>query len=258
MSRRPVLSLGAGIVAFVLAACGVPAEEQARTLGTPPFDLLTSSTTVPTATTVPPEEGFSLRLYWVTPDEQVTPGEPLGLPEAPTFQTVLNLLTEGPPVPEGTTDGSSTTTTAEGEEPAPPPLRTYITEGLKPETEGTEEALGPVVVNVDGGVLDILVADRFRDEASAQPARFRLGIAQVVCTVTQFDNVHTVRFFDSRGQLTLVNLDAITIEVATRDNIGRCDPAETESESERRSSAKRGITTSTDQARPTSTTRRSG
>ena len=242
MSRRRTGTwLAAALLASAIAGCGVPAEDQARTLGTAPFGLLTSSTTVPAATTVPADEGFSLRLYWVTPDEQVTPGEPLGLPEAPTFQTVLNLLAEGPPVPDGGNGGGSSTTTSAGGEAVPPPLRTYITEGLNPDPEGQRSALGPVALNVDGGVLDILVADRFRDEASAQPARFRLGIAQVVCTVTQFDNVHTVRFFDSRGQLTLVNLDAITIEAATRDNIGRCDPPATETEAP----AKRGVTTTT-------------
>jgi hypothetical protein len=226
--------LGPGLALLLaLGACGVPADDEARTLGTPPFGLMTTTTTVPPAT-VPPEEGFSLQLYWVTPDDQVAPGDPVGLPEAPTFQDVLDLLSEGPPVGEAPTD-DTTTTTVEGEPPPPSPLRSYITEGLSPffpedDEDPAEErrSVGPYVVRVEHGVIDVLMADRFRDEAPGAPLRFRLGIAQVVCTVTQFENVDTVRFFDSRGQFPLVNLDAVSIEVATRDNIGQCDPPASE------------------------------
>ena len=210
--------------AFV-AGCGVPSSGDAQTLGTPPFGLLTSSTAPAAPTTVPPEEGFRLTLYWVSPDFQIVPSEPIGLPEAPTFQTVLDLLTVGPPLAEGADDTTTTTPSASTDTTASQALRTFITEGLNPEGDEVEPAaVGPLIMAVDGGTVDVLIADRFRDESGATPQQFRLGIAQVVCTLTQFPNAEAVRFFDSRGQLPLVNLESSTIEVATRENIGQCDP----------------------------------
>jgi hypothetical protein len=227
VTRRPTLAgrltLAAVLaVALVLAACGVPTDGETRTLGTPPFGLLTTSTTTPPST-VPLDEGFRLTLYWVAPNDEIVPGEPIGLPETPTFQEVVDLLTEGPPA--SGTNGSSASSRPGSATTAPPTMRTYITEGLNPEGEDVEHrAVGPLVIQVQDGMLDVLVADRFRDESQATPTRFRLAIAQLVCTVTQFENVDGVRFFDSRGQLTLVNLEQNPIEVATRGNIGTCDP----------------------------------
>jgi hypothetical protein len=208
------------VAGALVASCGVPTEDGTRTLGTPPFGLLTTSTTVP-PTTVPPGEGFRLTLYWVTPDDQIVPGKPIGLPGGPTFQQVVDLLVEGPPRDTAVPDDphSATTTTS------PATLRSYITEGLNPEPDGAQHAAaGPLVREVANGVLDLLVDDSFRQTSQETPTRFRLAIAQVVCTVTQFENVDTVRFFDSEGQLKLVNLQQIPIEVATRANIGDCDP----------------------------------
>lgn len=217
--KRGVLA----VVVVLASGCGVPADEQARTLGTPPFGLLTTSTTVP-PTTVPPEEGFRLTLYWVTADDQVVPGDPIGLPQAPTFQEVLDLLAEGPPVSEDSEPSTSTTSGTTGTT-SPPALRTYITDGLNPEGEDSEQqGVGPLVTGVEGGMVDILINDRFRDEAAGNQSRYRLGIAQMVCTITQFPNANAVRLFDSRGQLPLVNLESTVIEVATRQNIGTCDP----------------------------------
>lgn len=208
--------------AAVLAACGVPTGGDVETLGTPPFGLLTTSTTT-AQSTVPPEEGFRLTLYWATADDEIVPGDPIGLPKTPTFQEVIDLLAEGPPV--GGAAGSTSEPRSGSTTTAQPMLRTYINDGLNPEGEDVEHrAVGPLVVQVEDGILDLLVADRFRDESQATPTRFRLAIAQVVCTVTQFENVSGVRFFDSRGQLTLVNLEQNPIEVATRANIGECEP----------------------------------
>lgn len=207
------------MVAAVLAgACGVPTDSEARSLGTAPFDLLSTTTSSAQATTVPPEEGFEITLYWVNPDDQIVPGETFGLPGEPSFQQVIDLLVAGPP---GSGSGPSGSTS-----PAEPGLRTYVTEALNPgdDENGGQTGTGPLVTRAEGGRLDLLVDDRFRDESQATPTRFRLAIAQVVCTVTQFRNVDEVRFFDSRGQLTLVNLEQLPIEVATRDNIGRCQP----------------------------------
>jgi hypothetical protein len=223
--RRPgaVAPVAALAVAAVLAVtgCGVPSDSRVRTVGTPPFGLLTTSTTSPTAT-VAPGEGFRLTLYWVGPDDAIVPGEPIDLPSNPTFQEVIDLLTEGPP----SGDAEATTTTRPGTGTiAPPALRSYITENLNPEGDEVEhQAVGPLIVQSQSGLLDVLVDDRFRDESQATPTRFRLAIAQFVCTMTQFDNVDGVRIFDSRGQLTLVNLEQNPIDVGTRSNIGQCEP----------------------------------
>jgi Sporulation and spore germination len=233
-------------VALALIGCGVPSDRDARTLGTPPFGLLTTSTTT-SATTVPQDEdGFPLTLYWVTADDQIVPGEPIGLPERPNFQQVIDLLAQGPPL-DSASGGSSTPTSPTSGLSADTPLRTYITEGLNPESEdATRQAVGPLVVQVkDDGTLDVLVDDRFRDESQATPTRFRLAIAQVVCTVTQFENVDEVRFFDSRGQLTLVNLDQNPIETGNRGNIGRCDPASSTTTERTTTTITRSTTTST-------------
>ena len=261
--RRGWTAVVAAVVvaaAAVLAACGVPTDGDVETLGTPPFGLLTTSTTTPQST-VPPDEGFSLTLYWATPDDEIVPGEPIGLPQTPTFQEVIDLLAEGPPVDDSTaatsTPPSSSATTMQ------PTLRTYISEALNPEgeeepnPEGEDDehrAVGPLVVQVEDGILDLLVADRFREESQATPTRFRLAIAQVVCTVTQFENVSGVRFFDSRGQLTLVNLEQNPIEVATRANIGECEPtaeAPTSSATRRSSPEPTTTTATTPAASPT-------
>jgi hypothetical protein len=216
----PVAVAAVALAGAVLASCGVPTEEGTRTLGTPPFGLLTTSTTVP-PTTVPPGEGFRLTLYWVTPDDQIVPGNPIGLPTGPTFQQVVDLLVEGPPRESVPPNDPRTVPTTR----SPAALRTYITEGLNPEPDGARHAAaGPLVREVENGVLDLLVDDSFRKASQETPTRFRLAIAQVVCTVTQFENVDTVRFFDSEGQLTLVNLEQIPIQTATRENIGDCDP----------------------------------
>ena len=209
----------------LVVGCGVPSGGDAQTLGTPPFGLAASSTAPAAPTTVPPEEGFRLTLYWVSADNEIVPSEPIGLPEAPTFQAVLDLLTVGPPLAEGTNGTTTTSSSDSTDTTTPPPLLTFITEGLNPEGEDVEAgAVGPVVGRVDGGTVDVLIADRFREESVQTPARFRLGIAQVVCTLTQFPNADAVRFFDSRGQVPLVSLDSSIIEVATRENIGQCDP----------------------------------
>jgi hypothetical protein len=207
------------VAAAAVAACGVPSEHAARPLPTDPFGLITTTTAAPT--TVPAPDGFRLTLYWVGPGDVIVPGMPIGLPEAPTFQTVLDLLVEGPGPVEPAGDPPDG-------QPPPGGLVTYVTESLHPAWRN-DPAPGPVVERVDEatGIVDIAVADEFFDASSAQPQRFRLAIAQIVCTVTQFENARGVRLFDSRGQpITLVNLDTVPIEppIGTRDNIGDCDP----------------------------------
>lgn len=229
-------------VAAVVAACGVPTEEEARSLGTPPFGLLTT-TTGATTTTVAPEEGFRLTLYWVGPTEEIVPGEPIGLTEAPTFQAVLDLLVDGPPVtdPEGTT---TTTGAGSTETTAPTALRTYVTESLTP-AGATPPNPGPVVRAVDetSQIVEVLVADDF----AALP-QFRLAVAQMVCTLTQFENASGVRFYDSRGQLNLSTVEGVPLDgqPATRANIGTCDPPPPQE-------ATTTVATTAARARPTTT-----
>lgn len=228
MNSRPSLPIGrrtrltGAAVAVGLAgvvACGVPTDQEVRSLGTAPFDLLSTTSTSAQATTVPPDEGFQVTLYWVNGEDEIVPGETFGVPETPSFQQVVDLLVAGPPGTNGGAAGTAPT----GE----PGLRTFVTEALNPgpdDEDGTASTSGPVVLRVEDRTMDLQVDDRFRDESQATPTRFRLAIAQVVCTVTQFKNVDEVRFFDSRGQLTLVSQDQLPIEVATRANIGRCEP----------------------------------
>lgn len=212
------------VVAALLAACGVPVDGEARSLGTPPFGLLTT-TTGSTTTTVAPEQGFRLTLYWVGPTEAIVPGEPIGLPEAPTFQAVLDLLVAGPPVTEP--EGSTTTTTgpASTETTAPTGLRTYVTESLTP-TGVTPAAPGPMVRAVDDAtqIVEVVVADDF---IALPGGQFRLAVAQMVCTLTQFENARGVRFFDSQGQLSINTVEGVPLDgqPATRENIGTCDPS---------------------------------
>lgn len=220
MNRRPSGLAALLAAAATFAGCGVPTEDEARSLGTPPFGLLTT-TTGATTTTVAPEEGFRLTLYWVGPAEEIVPGEPIGLTEAPTFQAVLDLLVDGPPisVPDGTT---TTTRAGSTETTAPTALRTYVTESLTP-TGVTPPSPGPVVRTVDetSQIVEVLVADDF-----AALAQFRLAVAQMVCTLTQFENAGGVRFYDSRGQLNLSTVEGVPLDgqPATRENIGTCDP----------------------------------
>jgi hypothetical protein len=209
-------------IALVVSACGVPTNDEARTLGTPPFGLDTTAAPAATTTTVPPEDGFRLVLYWVGQGDVLVPGEPTGLAEAPTFQTVIDLLVFGPASTSGTGPTETTTTTAAGDTTVSPALRTYVSESLHPDWAPTD-APGPVVAAVDENTL--IVDVRVADDIATAPG-FRLAVAQIVCTITQFDNASGVRFFDSSGQLNLSTIEGVPLDgdPATRENIGTCDP----------------------------------
>jgi spore germination protein GerM len=172
--------------AAVLAACGVPADNEARRLAAEEVPFQLTATTQPgsstTVTTAPVVAGSAVLLYFVT--ETGLRALPVPVSPIPDELGVMELLAVGPPDDSG--------------------LRSVVQPGEVLSVVRDPEEDGRVVVDVGPTLVDLPASEQV------------LAIGQIVLTLTDRPGVRSVAFTSEGEAISVPRADGSIIEDAVR------------------------------------------
>jgi hypothetical protein len=203
------------VVFFVVVACSIPVGGEASPLD-PDENAAVVYGSGTTTTTEPPEEtAINLRLFFIDGNNKLESViRPL---DEPTIGEVLDALQDGP------TNEEQTEFEPSGG------LRNALPAGLDPQNQPRPEGSSVLAINVsdEAGLRAI---------GNEDPEQAEFIYSQIVCTLTGLnlrsgDSITGVEFYDSQGQIQIVDANRTPIEGPARaSDFNECLTASAEAE----------------------------